>query len=210
VLCGYARGPRSASAGRGRFPMTDVPHVPELVAELGRGDRRAADRLLPLLYEELRRLAERAMKQERRDHSWQTTDLVHEAYLKLVDDRTENVASREHFLALAAQAVRRVLVDHARRRGAEIRGGGWRRVTIDRADLGAEREELDVLALDALLEKLAGLDERQARVVEMRFFAGLSIEETARVLGVSPGTVKGDWFMARAYLRRELGASEEP
>jgi RNA polymerase sigma factor (TIGR02999 family) len=190
--------------------MQEVPDVTALIADLGRGDRSAADRLLPLIYDELRRLAERFMRQERRDHSWQTTDLVHEAYLKLVDQRAANVASREHFLGLAAQAVRRVLVDHARRRGAAVRGGDWRRVTIDRADLGVEREQMDVLALDAVLEKLAGLDERQARVVEMRFFAGLSIEETARALGVSPGTVKGDWFMARAYLRRELGADDEP
>jgi RNA polymerase sigma factor (TIGR02999 family) len=190
--------------------MQEAPDVNRLLAEIGRGDRSAGDRLMPVLYEELRKLAARSMRHERRSHTWQTADLVHEAWLKLADERSASVSNREHFLALAAQAVRRLLVDHARRRAASVRGGDAHRVTLDSADLGTESEPLDVLALDGLLEKLGELDERQARVVEMRFFAGLSIEETARVLGVSSGTVKGDWFMARAFLRRELGAGTEP
>jgi RNA polymerase sigma factor (TIGR02999 family) len=185
--------------------MPDVTEVSRILAEFTEGDRSAADRLMPLIYEELRALASRSMRREPRGHTWATTDLVHEAYLKLIDQRGATIHDREHFLALAAQAVRRVLVDHARRRGSVGRGREWRRVSIDVTSLEQEGGDLDVLALDALLEKLRGLDERQARVVEMRFFAGLSIEETARVLCVSPGTVKGDWFMARAFLRRELG-----
>lgn len=190
--------------------MPDSTELTGLFAALGRGDRLAAERVLPLVYDELHALAARYMRRGRRGHTWQTTDLVHEAYLKLVDQRSATVNDREHFLALAAQAVRRLLVDHARRRGASIRGGGWRRIPLEEADPVDGREEVDVLALDALLVKLGELDERQARVVEMRFFAGLTIEEAARVLGVSPGTVKGDWLMARAFLRRELGASKEP
>ena len=190
--------------------MQEATDVSRLLVEIGRGDRSAGDRLMPLLYEELRKLAARSLRKERRPHTWQTTELVHEAWLKLAGDRSGALQDREHFLALAAQAVRRVLVDHARRRAAAVRGGDWHRVTLDSAELGAESEPLDVLALDALLARLGELDDRQAKVVEMRFFAGLSIEETARVLGVSPGTVKGDWLMARAFLRRELGAAKEP
>jgi RNA polymerase sigma factor (TIGR02999 family) len=190
--------------------MPDVTEVSRILAELADGDRSAADRLMPLIYGELRALASRYMRREPRGHTWATTDLVHEAYLKLVDQRGAAIHDREHFLALAAQAVRRVLVDHARRRSSVGRGREWRRVSIDVTSLEQERDEIDVLTLDALLEKLRDLDARQARVVEMRFFAGLSIEETARVLGVSPGTVKGDWFMARAFLRRELGEPSEP
>lgn len=186
--------------------MTGIQDVDRLLGGIGRGDRSAGERLMPLLYEELRDLAARSMSKEPRAHTWQTTDLVHEAWLKLAGDRSASIQNREHFLALAAQAVRRVLVDHARRNAASARGGGWHRRTLDGAEFGRESEPLDVLALEKVLEKLTELDPRQARVVEMRFFAGLSIEETARVLGVSPGTVKGDWFMARAFLRRELGA----
>ncbi len=188
--------------------MQESTDISALLAEIGRGNGAAGDRLMPLLYDELHKLAARSMRRERRSHTWQTTDLVHEAWLKLADERT-NVQDRPHFLALAAQAVRRLLVDHARRRAASVRGGDLRRVTLDSAELGAESEPIDVLALDELLVKLAELDERQGRVVEMRFFAGLSIEETAHVLGVSAGTVKGDWFMARAFLRRELDAGKE-
>jgi RNA polymerase sigma-70 factor (ECF subfamily) len=189
--------------------MQESTDVSALLAEIGRGNRSAGDALMPILYDELRKLAARSMRQERRSHTWQTTDLVHEAWLKLADERSATVHDREHFLALAAQAVRRLLVDHARRRAASVRGGGMRRVTLDSAELDAISEPVDVLALDELLERLSELDERQAKVVEMRFFAGLSIEETARVLGVSMGTIKGDWFMARAFLRRELGAGKE-
>lgn len=186
--------------------MPDATDVSRLLSEIGRGNRSAAESLMPVLYEELRDLAARSMSREPRAHTWQTTDLVHEAWLKLASDRAATVQDREHFLAIAAQAVRRVLVDHARRNLASVRGGGWRRTTLDGAEFSREAEPVDVLALDELLEKLAELDARQARVVEMRFFAGLSIEECARVLGVSPGTVKGDWYMARAFLRRELDA----
>ena len=190
--------------------MHDVVEFDRLLARVGDGEAAAAERILPIVYDELRRLAASSMRRERRAHTWRTTDLAHEAWLRLCDQRAADPARREQFLALAAETIRRVLVDHARKRQARIHGDDGRRVTLESADFGREDATVDVLALETVLSRLAELDPRQARVVELRFFGGLTIEETARVLGVSPGTVKGDWLMARAYLRRGLAEEGEP
>ncbi len=166
----------------------------------------SADHLLPLVYDELRRLAARFFRRETAGHTLQPTALVHEAYCHLAPQMRARWQSREHFIAVAAQAMRRILVNHAQRRQAAKRGGCWRRVSLDATDLQGEPRVLDLLALDEALTRLETLDARQARVVEMRFFAGLSVEETARVLDVSPRTVEIDWRMARAWLFNVLQA----
>ncbi|HET9252058.1 MAG TPA: sigma-70 family RNA polymerase sigma factor [Candidatus Eisenbacteria bacterium] len=175
------------------------------------GDAAALHALLPLVYEEMRRLAGGYLQNESPGHTLQPTALAHEAYLRLLDQRHVSWQNRAHFMGLAAQAMRRILTDHARRRDAQKRGGGAMHVAIDAlAASGAEpatpADPMGVSAadLDAALERLAQLDERQARVVELRFFTGLSIEEAAEVLSVSPATVKRDWTLARAWLHREL------
>ena len=174
------------------------------------GDEGALNALLPLVYDEMRRLAGSYLRNEGAGHTLQPTALAHEAYLRLLDQRQVSWQNRAHFMGLAAQAMRRILVDHARRRDAQKRGGGAVRVTLEDADAAGEALSnalpLDVPAeeLDEALDKLAALDERQARVVELRFFTGLSIEETGEALGVSPATVKRDWTLARAWLHREL------
>ncbi|MCI0364616.1 MAG: sigma-70 family RNA polymerase sigma factor [Phycisphaerales bacterium] len=173
-----------------------------------KGDRQAAANLLPLVYDELRALAAKALRRERPDHTLQPTALVHEAFLRLIDQTHAEYKSRTHFFAIGAQAIRRVLVDHARRQGADKRGGDWLKVTMEHAaaQQGTNDDALDVLGLDEALNKLAGLDERQSKVVELRFFGGLSVEETAAMLDVSPRTVEEDWRMAKAWLRRELAS----
>jgi len=178
------------------------------------GDPTALDDLLPRVYDELRALADAYMRRERAGHTLQPTALVHEAFLRLLRLPPGSVQNRIHFFALAAQAMRRILADHARRHRAAKRGGGAVRVPLELVEGGAPAAPAgdDVAAddLDAALEDLAKLDERQARVVELRFFGGLSIEETAEVLAVSTATVKRDWLVARAWLHRELrgGATE--
>lgn len=169
------------------------------------GDESAAARLMPLVYDELRRLADSYLRRERPDHTLQPTALVNEAYLRLVDQTRASLRDRSHFFAVAARQMRRVLVDHARRHDAEKRGGGARRVSLDEAvDQAQDPRDLDLVALDAALDKLAELDARQARIVELRYFGGLTVEETAEALGVSATTVKDDWQSARAWLRREI------
>jgi RNA polymerase sigma factor (TIGR02999 family) len=168
------------------------------------GDPKAMELLLPLVYDELRRLARGYLHRERAEHTLQSTALVHEAYLRLVDQNVD-WQSRSHFFGIAAQMMRRILVDHARARNAAKRGEGLK-VTLDEKMAIAEARDLDVIALDRALNRLAEQDEGQAKVVEMRFFAGLSIEETAEALGISPATVKRDWAMAKAWLMRELNA----
>jgi RNA polymerase sigma-70 factor, ECF subfamily len=184
--------------------------VTRLLIEWSRGNRGSLDRLMPLVYDELRRLAERNIRRERTDHTLQPTALVHEAYLKLVDQRQVHWHDRAHFYAVAAQVMRRILVDHARRNGAAKRGRGVAKVSVDEIVLPAPQSDVDVVALDESLERLATLDERQSRVVELRFFGGLTVEETAEVLNVSPATVKNDWRLARAWLYSELERSEAP
>jgi len=179
--------------------------VTQLLARWTSGDPQALDALLSLIYDELRRLARIYLQRERSDHTLQSTALVHEAYLRLVD---QNVSwqNRAHFFGIAAQTMRRVLVDHARSRNAAKRGDGVCHVTLNEDIMGAGQRDVDVIALDRVLTDLATFDLQQSRIVELRFFAGLSIEDTAEVLKISPATVKRDWVMARAWLRRELHA----
>jgi len=186
------------------LPSQDVTQL--LLAWSG-GDRVAGDELLSAVYAELHRQAARAMRRESSDHTLQATALVHEAYLRLVDQRRVEWRNRAQFYGVAAQVMRRILVDHARGRDAEKRGGGVSAVSLGDADAIAEQsssEAVDVLALHDALERLAALDPDQAKVVELRYFGGLSIEETAETLGISPATVKREWSVARAWLKREL------
>lgn len=179
--------------------------VTRLLNEASGGRREALSELLPLVYEELRRLAEAYFRNERDAHTLQPTALVHEAFVKLAGGGEVRATSRGQFLALAAKAMRNILVDHARARDREKRGGGWARVTLTVADAkaGADRE-LDVLALHEALERLSALDERKGRLVELRFFGGLGEREAAEVLGVARSTAAEEWRMARAWLGREL------
>jgi len=186
-------------------PAADAPHVTELLRAWGAGDPAAVDALLPVVYAELHRQADRAMRRESAGHTLQATALVHEAYLRLADQHDVEWHSRAHFFGIAAQLMRRILVDHARGHLAAKRGGGAHRVTLaegDAADAGDSG--VDVLALHEVLTQLASLDPQQARVVELRYFGGLTIEDTAAALDVSPATVKREWAVARAWLRREL------
>ncbi|HVE77426.1 MAG TPA: sigma-70 family RNA polymerase sigma factor [Gemmatimonadaceae bacterium] len=198
-----------------RPPAASPADVTGLLVAWGAGDRSAGERLLPAVYAELRRQAARAMRRETSDHTLQATALVHEAYLRLVDQRRVDWRNRAHFFGVAAQVMRRILVDHARSRRAAKRGGGVQRLTLGdaledpgrRGAPGAVDAGLDVLALHEALERLAVLDPDQARLVELRYFGGLTVEQTADALGISPATVKREWAIARGWLRRELGAS---
>jgi len=169
------------------------------------GDANALEQLTPIVYDELHRLARRYLRGERRDHSLQTTALVNEAYLRLVDHTRMEWQDRAHFFAVSAQVMRRILVDHARRRNVK-RGGGLRRVALEEATMIGGERPTDLAALDDALTSLAERDPRKAQVVEMRFFGGLSVEESAEVLGVSPVTVMRDWRTAKAWLYRELSS----
>lgn len=167
--------------------------------------------LTALVYDELRALAAAYLRRERTGHSLQPTALVHEAFIKLIDAEGLQATDRHHFFAIAANTMRRVLVEHARTRGAVKRGGGQRRVTLTGIQAVKPDAEFEVVALDEALKKLAALDERQARIVELRFFGGLGVDEVAQLLGVSKRTVEGDWTLARAWLLRELtGTAEKP
>ena len=179
--------------------------VTRLLLQWSEGKREARDQLIPLVYRELRRLAVRSLKSERSDHTLQPTALVHEAYEKLVDQRQVHWKDRAHFFAASAALMRRILVDHARRRGALRRGGSAKKVSMDGVEV-ATAPDVEVLALDEALTELAGFDPDQARIVELRFFAGLSLPETAEAVGVSRATVHREWAMARAWLHRRLSA----
>ena len=178
-----------------------------LLSELTRGNQQAVEQLVPLVYCELKRLANGYMRRERPDHTLQPTALVHEAYLKLVEQRSTNWQSRAHFFGIAAQMMRRILIDHARGHLREKRGGGQRAVPIDDALAFAPEHSLELIKLDESLERLAQLDPRQARIVELRFFGGLSVEQTAEMLGISEKTVKRDWSVAKAWLHGDLKAN---
>jgi RNA polymerase sigma factor (TIGR02999 family) len=180
--------------------------VSQLLAAWGDGDQAALDALLPLVYSEMRRLAHRHMRRERPGNSLQTSALVNEAYLRLVGQRRVHWKNRAHFFGIAAQMMRRILVDHARSRHYAKRGGSMRQVSFEEALIVSDERTAEVLALDDALKALAKIDERKSRVVELRFFGGLSIEETAEVLDASPGTVMRDWTLAKAWLRREMTA----
>lgn len=171
----------------------------------GEGDRAVLNQMLPLVYDELRRQAHRYLRRERPNHTLQTSALINEAYLKLVDQRAVQWQNRSHFFGIAAQAMRRILVDYAKTRNREKRGGAAADLPLEEALLvAATGQSIDLLALDEALTRLALLDEQQARVVELKYFSGLSIEETAEALGISPATVKRDWQMAKAWLHHEL------
>ena len=178
--------------------------VTELLRAWSDGDDGALERLMPLVEAELRRLARGYMARERRGHTLQATALVHEAFLRLTDAQHLQWQDRAHFLGISARLMRRVLVDHARSRGYRKRGGGAQRVTLNEGLVATPEPALDVVVLDRALEKLAAVDERKSRVIELRFFGGLSVEETAEVLQVSPDTVKRDWRLAKLWLLREL------
>lgn len=184
--------------------MSDPENVTKLLKEWTGGDRAALDRLMPLVYDELRRLAGGYLARERSDHTLQPTALVNEAFLRLVDQKRIQWQGRAHFLALAATLMRQLLISHARKHRAAKRGSGGPRLTLLDADLSVEARDVELLDLDRALSALAALDARQARVVELRYFGGLTIEEAAEVLEVSPATVKADWLHARAWLLREL------
>ncbi len=179
--------------------------ITHILKEWSAGDQKALDRLTPLVYEELRHQAARYLRRERPGHTLQTSALINEAYLRLVDAQDVDWQNRAHFFAIAANLMRRILVEHARRRDADKRGGSKVMVQLDEALAVADESGVDLLAIDEALERLAITDAQQARVVELRFFSGLTVEETASALGVSPKTVKRDWSVARAWLRREIG-----
>jgi RNA polymerase sigma factor (TIGR02999 family) len=182
------------------------PNVTQLLRKWSRGgDREALDQLLPVVYTELHKQAARYLRKERVGHTLQPTALVHEAYLRLIGQTEVDWQNRAHFFGIAAQLMRRILVDHARDRHAEKRGGpGAVRVTLDELVVATEGSGVDLLALDEALTRLSAMDGRQARVVELRFFSGLNVEETAEVMDISPSTVKLDWRMAKAWLRQEM------
>jgi RNA polymerase sigma factor (TIGR02999 family) len=184
--------------------MSDQPNITELLVGYGRGDKEALDRLMPIVYEELRRQAARYLRREQAGHTLQTTALIHEAYVRLVDQRNVQWQNRAHFFGIAAQLMRRILVDHARTKKRAKRGGSDIRVSLTEATVAVKGQDLDVVAVDEALQRLAAIDEQQSRVVELRFFSGLTVEETAEVMGISPATVKRDWSMAKAWLHREL------
>ena len=185
--------------------MGDAPQdVTRLLARWGQGDREALDALTPLVYNELRRLAKAHLRRERPDHTLEGTALVHEAYLRLIDQHQVEWKSRNQFFGLAAELIRRILVDHARARVAAKRGGSSSKLYLDDAIVPAQEKDLDLVALDDALQTLARTDPQQSRIVELRYFGGLTIEETAEVLDISPATVKRDWVMAKAFLKREL------
>src|SRR5215831_7085684 len=181
--------------------------VTALLGELTKGNPDAGPKLIPLVYGELRRLADSYMRRERTGHTLQTTALVHEAYLKLLGQRSVDWQNRAHFFGIAAQVMRRILIDHARGHVRDKRGGGREAVPLDEALVFSPERSADFLELDSALERLAELDPRQAKIVELRFFGGLTVEEAAEVLGISPKTVKRDWSVAKAWLHGELKAT---
>jgi RNA polymerase sigma-70 factor (ECF subfamily) len=184
---------------------TNQGEVTSLLLEWSQGDELARDRLVVAIYEELHRRAQRIMYGERREHTMGPSALVHEAFLRVINRPHMHWQNRAHFLATAARTMRRILVDHARARAAEKRGGGWERMTIDLSDSLPARDPLDVADVNAAIEELTALDEQQARIVDLRFFGGLSIAETAEAMQISPASVKREWQMARAWLSRRLG-----
>jgi len=175
-----------------------------LMNSMSSGDSKAASKLLPLVYEELRKLARHRMLAERKDHTLQATGLVHEAYLRLVGNGEVSWASRAHFFHAASEAMRRILIEHARARGGPKRGGGRRRVPLDVVDLAADGDPAQILAVDDAISRLERKDSKAAQIVRLRFYAGLTTDEVAKVLDCSPRTVMRDWSFARAFLLRVL------
>jgi len=183
--------------------MSDTGEVTRLLGEIGSGKKDAMNQLLPLVYDELHRLARSYFRRERGEHTLQPTALVHEAYIRMVDQKSA-MQTRGHFLAVAATQMRRILLDYARKHRAERRGGGGQKVLLEDTMAIAEQTPLDMIGLDTALTLLSKLDPEQGKLVELRFFGGLSVEETADVMGVSPATIKRSWSSARAFLHREM------
>jgi RNA polymerase sigma factor (TIGR02999 family) len=185
--------------------MRSSEGITQLLVDWGNGDQAALEKLMPLVYSELRRLASNYLRRERGEHTLQPTALVNEAYLKLIDQRNAKWQNRAHFFGISAQLMRRILVDHARQHQAVKRGGsGQQRVSIATVEKLAKEPEVDLLALNEALDELARMDPQQGRIVELKFFGGLQIEEIAEVLGIGHATVERDWKIARAWLRRQL------
>ena len=182
--------------------------VSELLVAWGNGDEGARDRLIPLVYEELHRLAHQYMSKERPDHTMQTSALVNEAFVKLVDQRDGHWKNRAHFFGIAAQLMRRILVDYARRRHSKKCGENPQRVELEEVMIVSAERTAEVIALDEALKELAEIDPRKSQIIELRFFAGLTIEETAEVLAVSPGTIMRDWTLTKAWLLRAMTNSQ--
>jgi RNA polymerase sigma factor (TIGR02999 family) len=181
-----------------------TPTITQLLVEWSEGDHAALDQLMPLVYDELRRLARSYLRRERPDHTLQATALVHEAYLRLIDQHSVSWQNRAHFFGIASQMMRRILVNHALARAARKRGGPQQKLSLDEALGFADQREMDLIALDEALKKLELLDPRQSRIVELRFFGGLTIEETAEIISLSPATVKRELSTARLWLRHQI------
>jgi RNA polymerase sigma factor (TIGR02999 family) len=186
-------------------PSSPPHEVTRLLVAWSNGDKAALDQLMPLVYSELRRLAHHYMSRERPGHTLQTTALVNEAYLRLVDQESTRWENRAHFFGIAARLMREILVDRARTRRAAKRGGAQVRVSLSKVDRVASRPDVNLIALDEALHRLEAIDPQKSRIVELRYFGGLSIQETAEVIAISAATVKREWSMARAWLRSEIG-----
>jgi RNA polymerase sigma factor (TIGR02999 family) len=199
---------RTGWAGGQNYGTMESDKITHLLNAHAAGDREALDLLIPLLYDEMRRLARERLRGERKNHTLSATALVHEAYLKLIRFDRINYQNSSHFFAIASQVMRNILVDYAHRQAARKRGGGRIRLELHESDAVTEVDLAKVLTVHRALERLIEIDERQVRVIECRFFGGLSVEETAQALGISIPTVKRDWSMARAWLNREL--ADEP
>jgi RNA polymerase sigma factor (TIGR02999 family) len=199
------------SARRNPFTPNEVAstashEVTQLLVAWGDGDQTALDKLMPLVYDELHRLAHRYMAHERPEHTLQTSALVNEAYVRLIDQRDARWQNRAQFFGIAATSMRRILIGYARRRKRNKRGAGAIQISLDETAVLSDERAAEMIALDEALENLAAVDRRKSQIVELRFFGGLSIDETAEVLKVSPGTVMRDWTLAKAWLRREITA----
>lgn len=191
------------------MPQVQPKQITELLVKWKEGDQQAVHALLPLVYEELRRLAHQYLRKERPGHTLQSTALVHEAYLRLEKQGEVKFENRAHFMAICAQLMRQILVEYARRRGATKRDGGYK-LSLDDVVVSAKGRDLDLVALDDALTQLSKLDPQQSRIVELRFFGGLSIEETSEVLAISSATVKRDWATARVWLLHEMSKNTNP
>ena len=189
--------------------MLSTHSVSLLLEQWNSGDRAALDQLMPLIYEELRKMARRYMRHQNPGHTLQTTALIHEAYLRMVKQPEKQFQNRAHFFGVAAQAMRHILVDYARARNTDKRGGGARPISLEEAALVTQERAAELVAFDDALKELERLSKRQSRVVELRYFGGLSVDETATVLEVSPDTVMRDWSMAKTWLHRALSSTSE-
>jgi RNA polymerase sigma-70 factor (ECF subfamily) len=190
--------------------QSSTHEVTQLLIEWSNGDKAALDKLMPLIHEELQRLAHHYMSRERPGHTLQTTALIDEAYLRLINRKDVHWQNRAHFFAIAAQVMRSILVDHARSHAYAKRGGGARKIAFEDAMLVTQERAAEVVALDDALKALASFDPQQSRIVELRFFGGLTIEETAEAMGLSPATIKREWTSAKAWLYHEVANSRMP